>query len=222
MALDYRKIKEFWEKRARLASEEKLKAVNLGTKPEQSEIQLEFLLKNLSSEDQKIIDLGCGAGRVAIPAARRSLEVTAVDFSKTMLEVLEKNLQLEKVENVKVLQGECYSKLPVDYGTFDAALIFGVLIHLNDAEVDKTIANAAALIKKTGKIIVRESVGTEGHFEVDRFSEELQCDYHAVYRTPADIEGRFKTNGFSPAFSQKLYQQRKETGTWFWVFKTQA
>ncbi len=218
MALDYRKIKEFWDERARLAAQEKLKAVNLGTKPEQSEQQLAVLFKNLEPSG-KIIDLGCGVGRIAIPVAEKAQHVTAVDFSKPMVEQLEKTLKERGVKNVKTLNAECYSRLPVEYGSYDAALIFGVLIHLNDAEVDKTVLNAAELIKKTGRVLVRESVGTGGHFEVDHYSEELKCDYHAIYRTPEDIEARFKKAGLKAAVSEKLYQQRRETGTWFWVFK---
>lgn len=219
--IDYTLAKEFWDQRAALHAKG-LGAVNLGTTGEQSRRQLEQLFKAIGPEDRNFIDLGCGFGRITLPLARRVRQVVAVDFSEKILEILRRSLGREKIGNVRTVRAASYSKLPVAYGSFDGVLIFGILIHMNDPEFEKTVRNARRLLRPSGKIYVRESVGTRGHFEVDKFSEELQTHYKGIYRTPEAIEARFKKAGFRVLHSRKLYQQRRETGTWFWVFQKKS
>ena len=219
--IDYNLAREFWNQRASL-HKKGLKAVNLGTTPEQSAKQIELLFKYLEPRDRNFVDLGCGLGRIAIPLARKVQKVIAVDFSEKILEILRQTLRKEKIHNLRTVCATSYAKLPLPYGQFDGVLIFGILIHLNDPEFQKTIENTRRLLKPSGKVFVRESVGTHGHFEVDKFSEELQTHYKGIYRTPGAIESCFKRAGFKVAVSRKLYQQRKETGTWFWVFQKKA
>lgn len=220
MGLNYEKVKKFWEIRAGLAGE-KL-AVNLGTNEAQSAAQLEKIFSALGPSDRKIMDLGCGTGRLALPLAEAGKQVTAVDYVEPLLAALAEEAKNKGLQNIQTFCAACTDPLPVAYGSFDAVLISGLMTYLNDPEVDLLIANAARLIRPEGKIIVRESVGTQGRFEVDKFSEELKAEYQAIYRPTEDIEARFGAKGFFYVRSEKLYQQRKETGTWFWIFKRQA
>ena len=40
-------------------------------------------------EDKTILDIGCGTGTLAIPLAKEALKITAIDLSKSMLEIFE-------------------------------------------------------------------------------------------------------------------------------------
>lgn len=220
MGLNYQKIKKFWEIRAGLAGE-KL-AVNLGTNETQSALQLEKVFSAIEPSDRTILDLGCGTGRLTLPLAEAGKEVTAVDYVEPLLTALTAEAKRKGLQNIQTFCAACTDPLPVACSSFDVVLISGLMTYLNDADVDLLIANAARLIRPAGKIIARESVGTEGRFEVDKFSEELKAEYQAIYRPVEDIEKRFRDQGFSIVRSEKLYQQRKETGTWFWIFKRQA
>lgn len=218
MDLDYRRLKKFWDQRAS-SNEPDLKGFNLGTTLEQHEFQIKTLIEQMEIHDQYVIDLGCGAGRISMLLAQRVKAVTAVDFSDETVNLLRDNLKKNNIKNVVAVKGNCFDLLPVQYGTFDVAIIFGVLLHLNDADVIETILNSKKLLKSDGKVIVRESIGIESRYEIDKFSEELKCDYCAIYRTRNEIEEAFKENGFSVKVTKFLYQQRKETATWFWVFQ---
>ncbi len=217
MDLDYGKIKAFWKIRAQEA-EKKQRAVNLGASEEQCTLQLQKLFSVIEPADQNIIDLGCGTGRLALPLAEAGKQVVATDYIESLLDQINQEASQKGLKNIETVCAPCYEKLPVAYGTFDIALISGLMIYLNDPELDRLITNAAELIRPRGKIIVRESIGTQGRFEVDRFSEELKADYQAIYRTTSEIEELFQAKGLYSVHSEKLYQQRKETGTWFWVF----
>ena len=218
MILDYSRTKSFWDQRAD-AHMDPQKAFNLGTSEDQHRIQILNLMEQISGDDQSAVDLGSGGGRIAIALAKRLKQIVAVDFSKRVLEVLEKNLQSRAIVNITTLCANCFDPLPLPRHAYDAVIISGVFSCLNDQDVTKTISNAQNLLRPEGKVIVRESVGMNERYEIDKFSEELQAQYCAIYRTSGAIENSFRENGFSPMVSKLLYQQRKETGTWFWVFK---
>lgn len=218
MHLNYEKVENFWKSRAKEAGEG-TKAVNLGTTEEQTETQIKKLISHLDPSDKHFIDLGCGLGRYVFAIQPKAEKIVAVDYVEDLLEILRSKLKEAQVQNVETVCARCYDRLSVDYGTFDVAIISGVLVYLNDKEVDRTIMNALDLVKSGGKVILRESVGIEELFEVDKFSEELQAQYSAIYRTAEEIEERFKKAGFKVKQSESLYQQRKETGTHFWVFQ---
>lgn len=52
-----------------------------------------------------VLDMACAGGTLAIPLARRVTSVTAVDFSKNMLHILEKRCRDNGITNVKTIHG---------------------------------------------------------------------------------------------------------------------
>jgi ubiquinone/menaquinone biosynthesis C-methylase UbiE len=57
----------------------------------------------------RVLDAGCGPGRLAVTAARRVLpggEVVAFDSQEAMLDRLEERLEHERVDNVRSVRGE--------------------------------------------------------------------------------------------------------------------
>ena len=53
--------------------------------------------------DETLLDVGSGSGRISIPASRRAREVTSLDTSKGMLEVLTHNAKAAGAHNVRPL-----------------------------------------------------------------------------------------------------------------------
>jgi SAM-dependent methyltransferase len=62
---------------------------------------VEYLMKKieLTSKDN-VIDIGCGPGRLTIPLAKKVNNVTAVDTSKGMLNVLKRRAKEEGLDNI--------------------------------------------------------------------------------------------------------------------------
>ena len=69
---------------------------------------------------QRVLDVGCGTGNVALIAARAGLHVTAVDPAARLLDVAHALAQREGLD-VQFLPGEAAS-LPLPDGSFDAVL----------------------------------------------------------------------------------------------------
>jgi SAM-dependent methyltransferase len=61
-------------------------------------------LKILNPEPQwSVLDMACGGGTLAVPLAKRSRQVTAVDFSDKMLEIVKEKCKEEKVVNITTI-----------------------------------------------------------------------------------------------------------------------
>ena len=58
-----------------------------------SKLKLESLCQSLQKESLRILDIGCGPGTLALPLAAAGHELSCLDFSKAMLNVLEKRAQ---------------------------------------------------------------------------------------------------------------------------------
>jgi ubiquinone/menaquinone biosynthesis C-methylase UbiE len=79
---------------------------------------------------KKILDIGAGTGRTAIPLALAGADVLAADASEAMLEVAKKNAAKLKAE---LSFSACdVMNLPMKDGTFDLVMCFRVLMHVTD------------------------------------------------------------------------------------------
>ena len=67
---------------------------------EAAQIVDRFLELGVVSENQTVVDLGCGSGWLALPMARKGMAVTAVDTSTAMLAELEKRSSAQGLGSV--------------------------------------------------------------------------------------------------------------------------
>ncbi len=85
-------------------------------------------------EGMRVLDAGCGPGRVTLPAARAvgaSGRVVALDVQPAMLEILAARLRAQGTTNVELVQaGLGDGKLPAD--AFDVVLLATVLGEIPD------------------------------------------------------------------------------------------
>ncbi|HEX4032130.1 MAG TPA: methyltransferase domain-containing protein [Terracidiphilus sp.] len=91
---------------------------------------LSVLQRNFRSDfkPRRSLDFGCGVGRVAVPLARHSGSLTAVDISPTMLHEAARNAASQGVDNIDFLQtGELGSIAP---GSLDLVHSYIVFQHI--------------------------------------------------------------------------------------------
>lgn len=73
------------------------------------------------TSDERVLDIGCGTGNVAITAARRGVDVTGLDVTPSMLETATRNAELANVEGIDWREGDA-TDLPFDDDSFDVTL----------------------------------------------------------------------------------------------------
>jgi SAM-dependent methyltransferase len=93
--------------------------------------------------ESRVLEYGCGVGRVLIPLAERCGHVTGIDISEGMLKEAEKNCRARNVSNVSfVLADDALSRVS---GSFDLIHSFIVFQHI---PVARGIAILSALIDR--------------------------------------------------------------------------
>jgi len=63
-----------------------------------------FLASIHTETDWTVLDVGCGPGTLAIPLSRKVRQVTALDYSESMLDELGKRAAKEEIANIEAIQ----------------------------------------------------------------------------------------------------------------------
>ncbi len=104
-------------------------------------------------EPGRLVDLGCGTGRHAIRFARRGFQVTAVDLSHAMLELVGTKAQAEELSVARVQANLCRLGCFPD-GTFDYALLMFSTLGMIRGQPSRrrALAEAARILNPGGRL----------------------------------------------------------------------
>ncbi|NWG04532.1 MAG: methyltransferase domain-containing protein [Syntrophaceae bacterium] len=99
----------------------------------------------------RILDVGCGYGRLSIPIIEKvpNVDITGIDISENYVRLYKENTS----HSAFVVGVE---DLPPDFGTFDYILCVTVLMYLDDENLKKAVFNLLSHLKPKGKLILIE------------------------------------------------------------------
>lgn len=113
-------------------------------------------LKKYCCSDSKILDLGCGAGYLALEFAREGFDVMGIDISSSCIEIAQKTLD-------KTSKDARFGKLEyhvgsvddlISFNKFDAVICSGVLHHLTS--LSESVDKISACLNKSGVLLCYE------------------------------------------------------------------
>ncbi len=100
----------------------------------------------------KVLDLGCGDGTTAIPAARLGAEVQGVDIARNLVEAGSKRIREEGLKNITIREGDATNLLDIADGTFDLVVsIFGAMFAPRPGDVAKEMVRVT---RNGGRIVM--------------------------------------------------------------------
>src|SRR5207302_2121150 len=86
----------------------------------------------------KVLDLGCGDGTTALPAARLGADVVGVDIATNLVEAGNRRARQEGLANLKFQQGDATNLQDLADRSFDLAVsIFGAMFAPKPLDVAK-------------------------------------------------------------------------------------
>ena len=104
-----------------------------------------------AGDHARVLELGVGTGRIALPVAHSGCEVYGVDLSAHMLAALAQRIRNEGHPRVHLVQGDI-TALPFRTGVFDAALAVHVLHLVEDWQ--GVLTRVKTLVRPGGTLIL--------------------------------------------------------------------
>lgn len=166
----------------------------------------------LRDRSHRALDLGCGAGHVAFAMARAGLEVTALDASGSMLDVVERTAGERGHTNLDIRQGLA-EKLPCDDASFDWVVTRFSAHHWNN--VPQAMKEAHRVLKPGGEIWIVDAMADENPlFDTTLQTVELLRDpSHVRNYRQSEWKAMLSEAGFRVNASTQ-WTLRMEFSTW--------
>lgn len=146
---------------------------------QQTSIEYRHVLSQMGKlKGKKILDLGCGFGEISIYLALKKAQVTSVDISQNMLNVVDKLAKKYRVKTrIKTVKSPA-EKLPFPDNYFD--LVYGGNV-LHHVDIPQASLEIHRVLKKNGKALFIEPLGYNPLINIYR---KLSKDVHTKMETP--------------------------------------
>ncbi|MCA9538200.1 MAG: glycosyltransferase [Myxococcales bacterium] len=152
------------------------------------------------SPKTRVLDLGGGAGRIALWLAPRVAEVVLVDASAELLRVAREAAAARGLRNVTTVHASVLDAPPA--GRFDVVIAFGVAAYLTDDEVDAFVDRVAEAVAAGGTVVLKEPVSTDDQERSDRrHDDDGALIYDLRFRPRAFYAERFARR-FTPTYQR--------------------
>lgn len=124
------------------------------------------IIINNFKDRKKILEIGTGSGAMSIAIAKnnKDTEITATDISDEILQVAKKNLELNKITNIKLVKSDLFNNITEKYD----------LIFSNPPQQKTEVLNKA---DKEGKLItpkVASDGGTDGLYLYNKIIKQAK------------------------------------------------
>jgi len=160
---------------------------------------------------QRVLDLGCGRGELALHCARSGAQVWGLDYAP---EALKLTRQLPQIPNLAFQQTDAQT-LPFGSTQFDVIFMLDVVEHLTPHQLDRTLQEVNRTLKPSGRLIIhtmpntwyyrwgyplyRWVQGLRGHkFPKDPHSRWEHAYLHVNEQNPLQLQKTLRHNGFRP------------------------
>lgn len=100
-----------------------------------------------------VVDLGAGTGLLALPAAARAADVTAVDYSQPMLDRLAELAHAAGLDNVACLRADL-REIPLADSSADVIVSSYAFHHLSDPAKELALAEARRILRPGGRLVL--------------------------------------------------------------------
>jgi SAM-dependent methyltransferase len=100
----------------------------------------------------KVLDLGCGDGTTALPAAKLGADVLGVDIARNLVEAGNRRAAAEGLANLRFVEGDACNLQALENGSFDGVVsIFGAMFAPKPMDVAREMVRVT---RKGGRIVM--------------------------------------------------------------------
>lgn len=209
--LDPNKVKQFWESRSKTYATVQFESIaNLEQDPENLALKIRDETTKVFDwlpdlQGKSVLDLGAGVGQWTFRfAERHAKNVTAVEYADGLAKIGRIEARRRGFDNVEfiTLPAEDFFRPE----RFDVIFISGLFVYLNDDQAEKLLLNLEKMAGKETHLLLRDGSGIPKRHEINnKFSDHLQTEYSAIYRTPDEYTEIFKNAGFECLKQENMF-----------------
>ncbi len=227
--IDTGKIKKFFNKRAKKDEEALLIKTEFSDKENvenRQKEETELLLNKIDFTNKKILEIGCGIGRWAEVFHDKCESYLGIDYSEELIKIAKENYNYDNCHFQVLSASQLDTADLLVEAPFDIVVITGVLLYFNDDTIEKMIKDLNNLCGNDKTIYIRETLSfLETRLTLkDFFSENLEADYNAIYRTEDEFLDFIKQiNGNITIETGEIFDELKnfhETGYKYFLIET--
>lgn len=211
--IDQDKVKAFWDARAKTFGSLDFNSIaNLEQDPENLALKVRLESEKVfgylgSLAGRTVLDLGAGVGQWAFRFVEQgAAHVTAVEYSAQLAEIGRREAANRGINNLDfvVSPAESFkSDKP-----FDLVFISGLFVYMNDDQAEKLVTELPRFCHANTCVLLRDGTGVQKRHEINnRFSQHLQADYSATYRTAAEYAALFARHGFRVHRHENMFEE---------------
>ena len=144
-------------------------------------------------EHQKIIEVGCGTGRISLRTAKEGSHVTVIDSSDQALGVAKK-IFASDCAPFRACQSSIFN-IPFRANTFDVVWNAGVIEHFTDEERHLALAEMARICRHNGVIVSMNPNKYSLLYRLGKFISERLGKWPYGYEDPVSTLRRYCPTG---------------------------
>jgi len=176
-------------------------------------IEVKTIEKEVDIKNKKILEIGCGTGRITRQIAKKAKEVIAIDHNKEIIKYCKK--KYKKLKNVNFLY-EDIEKLKIKSQDFDIIISGWVGIYYAK-NIEILIKNLYKLLNKNGKLIIIEAYHESEYIKIlniikprESKNKEKQEQLRTIlYNTFLDLKEKIITTKYTFPNYEKLEETFK-------------
>lgn len=163
---------------------------------------------------QRVLDIGCGTGRWTAELSKNCSYYHGIDFSPELISYAKRTYQEKQSLKFSVASAENYTLESLgEKSGFNRLFCAGILIYMNDKDVEKAFINMANSSLENSIILLREPVGIKHRLTInEHYSDELDQNYNAIYRTTNELISKMSSTLFKKGFTLVRYGNVYESG----------
>ncbi|MEY8421181.1 class I SAM-dependent methyltransferase [Lachnospiraceae bacterium 38-14] len=202
-----------------------------------NEAEVKRILPLLKIDTNSIVlDVACGVGRWADALKESGMkQYYGTDFSSKLIEIAKQRVQQSNCEFLVADVGETKEKLQrkaKDGIDCNRVILSGVLLYLNDKDIKSFFEDINELCTDNTRVYIRVPIGIEERLTLkDFYSDELETEYNAIYRTRDEYYEFMKdsllndgyvieTEGY--IFEDDSLNNRQETRQYFFILSNEG
>lgn len=146
------------------------------------------MLEAIDFDGKKVLEIGCGGGRFVEFIHDKCFEYVGIDYTEKHIESANKNYHFDNckfqvMSAVDIKIDELLVKPP-----FDVILISQVLLFINDEDLLELMNVINKITNPNKQLFITETTAHDSRLTLkDFYSDSLEDDYNAIYRTKEDF-----------------------------------